>query len=248
MSETGPERPSKADLEAAIGPLTDEDYCQTCGYPLRNNACEVCERAKAEKIKAAERAKTKAIECLGGQLAFDTYKLETLRPTKINTTALAFAERFHPGNHSWYIHGPAGTGKSHLAIATARRFLGHHWTVRVVKAADIYREVRQGSRQDPAAEQAAVRRFVNIDVLVIDDLGVGKETEYSLAILYEVIDSRIMDNRNGLIVTSNLSLNSLASKLGDDRITSRLVGHCILTTFKGEKDFRFENRKGKTEK
>ena len=60
------------------------------------------------------------------------------------------------------------------------------------------------------------------------------DTEYSMSIFYEILDGRLMQKQNGLIITSNLSLNELAVKMGDDRITSRIAGMCRVISLGGD--------------
>jgi DNA replication protein DnaC len=63
-------------------------------------------------------------------------------------------------------------------------------------------------------------------LLIIDDIGVGRGTEYTLAVLYEIIEERIHRGIHGLVMTSNLGLEDIAHKFGDDRLTSRIAGSC----------------------
>ena len=72
-----------------------------------------------------------------------------------------------------------------------------------------------------------------LPVLVIDDLGIGRDTEFAFQTLYEIVDGRYMAMKGGLIVTSNLSLDDLAAKLGDDRIPSRLASMCKVIRMTG---------------
>jgi DNA replication protein DnaC len=75
-------------------------------------------------------------------------------------------------------------------------------------------------------QRTAIERLSKVRVCVFDEVGFEPTTEFSSRALYEVINSRMLDNRNGLVVTSNLSLEQLASRLQDDRLTSRLGGLC----------------------
>lgn len=80
--------------------------------------------------------------------------------------------------------------------------------------------------RDPREKEREIERLSNVPVFVVDDLGVQKDTEHALTVLYEILDRRDMNLRHGLIVTSNLPLDMLAKKMGDDRITSRIAGMC----------------------
>ena len=55
--------------------------------------------------------------------------------------------------------------------------------------------------------------------------------------LYEILDLRASNYKNGLILTSNLSLEEFAAKVGDDRLPSRIAGLCKVIKIES-KDYR----------
>ena len=63
--------------------------------------------------------------------------------------------------------------------------------------------------------------IANVDVLVIDDFGVQKETEWANSKLYDLIDHRYESDKLTLL-TSNLELSELR-EMGEGRIYSRLL-------------------------
>jgi DNA replication protein DnaC len=110
-----------------------------------------------------------------------------------------------------------------------------------LKPPELIRSVRM---RDPDEEERALDRLVQVDVLVIDDLGIGADTPYSRQILQEVLDRRSYRDRGGLIITTKYSLDQLATKLGDDSIPSRLAGMSRVIAV-GGRDHRlmFRNQK-----
>lgn len=82
-------------------------------------------------------------------------------------------------------------------------------------------------------ELAEYNRLCDQDLLVIDDLGIAKGTEFMIEVLCEVLNKRFLRGLNGLVVTSNLSLDDLAHKIGDDRLSSRIAGMCKTYELKG---------------
>jgi DNA replication protein DnaC len=204
--------------------MGDVPFCPVCDNPIREDGpCRFCEQEKAERIAADCAQRERDISRLGGLMAYEDFTATRYD----NKAALAACEGFPDVN--LYIYGAAGTGKSHLATAVARQSPDAF----IVKPQAIYRSVRGNGRQGADAEEAAIMRYVNARALVIDDLGVDKKTDYSLSVLYEIIDGRIMARRSGLIITSNLSLDELAARLADDRISSRIAGSCRLVEIKG---------------
>lgn len=194
--------------------------CDKCGAPIDTDRCESCaaERLKAAMAQAAY--KVAAMRRLGSLKAYERFTAEKFD----NAAALAACAEFPSVN--LFIYGRAGSGKTHLATALARQHNGI-----VVKPQHIYRECR-GLAVGPE-EQEAINSYIDEPCLVVDDLGADKKTDWNLSTLYEIVDGRDMDCMTGLIVTSNLSLDELAERLGDDRITSRLNGMCKVIKLDG---------------
>lgn len=214
-------------------------YCDVCTYPLAAGECPTCkERAAADAL-----ARRKQFEWdtkrLGGKRAYDEFKLEGMALTEANAAACAAAKKFNPFKDNMYLHGGPGAGKTRIATAIARRFTRGV----VMKSTEILRESRRGVGRKTEDEFAAVDRMARVGVLVIDDLGVDKDTDFAFSVFYNLIDKRWIQKRNGLIVTSNNSLDRLAENYGDDRITSRLAGLCKGHVFDlgGETDYRIKN-------
>ncbi|CAK0742992.1 putative AAA domain-containing protein [Gammaproteobacteria bacterium] len=210
--------------------------CPVCGAPGPvPGLCEACYQVHNDdpvgkaRLEAEERARD--IYRLGGLLAYESFTLDRYD----NKAAIESCSGYPDVN--LYIHGPAGTGKTHLATAIIRSYPG----AAVLKPQYINRIVREKTKISVAAEQAIIERIVRRRNLVIDDLGADKRTEYSGSVLYEVLDGRVMARMTGLIVTSNLSLGALAERLQDDRIPSRLAGLCRVVEIKGE-DRRISKR------
>ena len=209
--------------------------CLLCGAPGDANysGCYVCDRKTAEERERME----KYAGLLGGPRAWEQFHFERFKSdTEGAKKALAAAVGFDLSKNL-YLHGPTGTGKSHLAVAAGRRWL-RKVSVYTLKPAMLSREVR-GVRS-AIGEHEIMERYANAGVLILDDIGVAKDTEFSTALLYELIDGRYMNKPGGLIVTSNLSLDELAAKLGDDRIPSRLAQMCRgnIVNMAGEPDRR----------
>lgn len=197
----------------------------------RNNfICPECEKNhKAEaEAKKTEAQKQQDILRLGGLRAYNNFTLEKFTKKDVIELCKDFP------NVNLFLWGSSGTGKTHLATALIRKFPeGEVW-----KPQEIYRTCR--GKKDGDEEQEIINNFVNKKYIIIDDLGVDKKTDFSFSTLYEIIDGRYMDEKTGMIVTSNLSLSALAERLNDDRISSRLAGMCKIINIIGD-DWRLKN-------
>lgn len=199
--------------------------CLPAGWksPLTDGLCSDCFQKRLDAMhrdsiaRQEEKMRQQWIAALGGIKAFETFLLDNRIP-RIDVP------EWFPKENALYIYGTTGSGKSHLATAIARAVAKNPTDVIITKPMGIFRRIRScdGARY----EIEAIERYIHAPVLVIDDLGISSDTAFSAQTIYEIIEGRDMHRNLGLIVTSNLSMDELASKMGDDRIASRLSGMC----------------------
>lgn len=130
-----------------------------------------------------------------------------------------------------YITGPCGRGKTHLAVGLLNFWFAGQYALqraeqpraRYLSMTDFFFRLRNSFSDSSSSEdmQNIVDRYVSCGLLLIDDLGAQKNTEWSREVLYLLIDRRYREMKP-TIVTSNLSLEQI-SELIDDRIASRLA-------------------------
>ncbi|WP_406341406.1 ATP-binding protein [Streptomyces sp. NBC_01578] len=116
--------------------------------------------------------------------------------------------------------GVVGAGKTHQAYGAVRRLVqsgvGVRW--RATTAADLYANLRPRPGVDSERELAAVSRC---PLLIIDDLGAAKASEWVEEVTYRLINRRY-NHMLPTLVTTNLAIKDLRAYLGD-RVTSRLA-------------------------
>lgn len=115
--------------------------------------------------------------------------------------------------------GPAGVGKSHLAQALGHRAVRRGHEVVFITAPRLFGELR-AARGDGSYERK-LSRFVEVDLLIIDDLGLMPLRGDEPADLYELI--RLRYERRAIIITSNRSAGEWAAVFGDPLLASAAV-------------------------
>lgn len=119
--------------------------------------------------------------------------------------------------------GPVGRGKTYLAYGLLRRLAtsGQPITWQAGTASDFYAELRPRDKHNPEAVMATWRRA---DVVLLDDLGAAKLTEWAEEQTLRLINHRD-ENARTTILTTNVEPRQLKDAVGD-RIASRLAEAC----------------------
>lgn len=121
----------------------------------------------------------------------------------------------------WLLSGGVGGGKTHLAAALCHHLAGLYVPTRMVKAPGLLQMIRRTYDRDTADDaRYDLRRLDEARVLVLDDLGTERVTDWAQEQLHTLVDGWYEAGRP-LVVTTNLDLEQLAAQLGD-RIASRL--------------------------
>lgn len=127
--------------------------------------------------------------------------------------------------------GPTGTGKTWQGYGALRQAVTHPRPARGVgyratdwraaTYADLLASVRPSGSTDP---EATLEGYRTAPLLLVDDLGVAKNSEWVEDVTYRLINGRYQEMRPS-IFTTNLSIDQLREALGD-RIASRLAEIC----------------------
>lgn len=127
--------------------------------------------------------------------------------------------------------GTTGTGKTYQAFGAVRAIAasGMHCSWLATTAADVYAALRPRPKVDAESE---FTRFASAQLLVLDDLGAAKASEWNEEVNYRLINHRYQ-HRMPTIITSNLLAGQLAERLGD-RVMSRLAEMCKRVVVTGD--------------
>ena len=140
--------------------------------------------------------------------------------------------------------GGVGTGKSFLAGCIANALMEQEVPVRMTNFARILNELN-GSF---SGRNDIVDRLCHYPLLIIDDFGMERGTEYALEQIYNIVDSRY-HSRKPLIVTTNLTLDEIRypQDTAHARIYDRLLEMCVPVSCIGV-SFRKETAQEKLER
>lgn len=135
------------------------------------------------------------------------------------------------------IFGTTGTGKTHLTTALARTVIEKGYEVVYNSIQSIIDDFENDKfRHGFSADKPVSDKYLECDLLIIDDLGTEFTTQFSLSVIYNLLNTR---QNKGLstVITTNLKNSEFNAKY-EDRIYSRIVGgDSILLKFVG-RDYR----------
>lgn len=127
--------------------------------------------------------------------------------------------------------GEVGTGKSYFAACIANALIEKGVSLTMRNFSTILNDLFSLSED----KNKYLNRLINHSLLIIDDLGIERNTEYALEQVYNVVDARYKSNKP-LIVTTNLSLTELKNPIdtAHNRIYDRVLEMCVPICFNGE--------------
>lgn len=135
--------------------------------------------------------------------------------------------------------GKTGLGKTFLSSCIANELLKQGKTVLYQTASVMLDTIIDYRFGKPNSSKDIYDHLLNVDLLIIDDLGTEGTNQMKLVELFNVINSRLLNSKKvtKTIISTNLSLQALFENY-DERIVSRLVGNYDICYFFGE-DIRF---------
>lgn len=106
-----------------------------------------------------------------------------------------------------------------------------------VSVPDLFQRLKKSFDNKVEHEEVweLIERINFCHLLVLDDLGVNKSSEWANEVLYNILNYRY-EYMKKTIITSNKSIQELSEQFGDDRITSRIQRMCEIVKKKNWKD------------
>jgi DNA replication protein DnaC len=238
----------------------EQEACENCagtgwivveeGNVARAKRCNCSRVADGDKLLASAKIPTRYQAC-----DFDNYLPQSFLQGKTKSLLENYAvdypllddEIFR--EKSLLLTGGSGRGKTHLAVSVFKALLKKGVPCRFVDFHELLAEIRSSYDElAQTSEYEILRPLLNVEVLLLDDLGSQRMSGWVQDTVFYIINIRY-NQKKPLIVTSNLSmepskgspLESLQDRLGY-RVVSRLYEMCTCVELDGP-DYRKEVRK-----
>ena len=232
--------------------LEDTPACVNCsdtGWQGASMCPCLHELCKQEQIRALS-----SMLDLGSQ-SFDTFRMDYYSDQPDPTTGMSPRENMEDlvfpvclnyarlfGKNSarnLFLYGTPGLGKTFLSACIARVVSEQGYSVVYDTAGNIFsRFEAQKFNRDPDARDET-RRYLNCDLLIMDDLGCELTTQFTQSALYELVNTRLISGRH-TVISSNLTMDDVARRYSP-QIASRLEGEYHALHFFGP-DIRLRSK------
>lgn len=171
----------------------------------------------------------------------DKFKTFNLKEAPLMKESYDAALEFATGYNEvpWLLlAGPTGCGKTHLGYAAANEMALKGWKLKMWVVADLLDAIRASFHQRDSDPSLNTQKLIEEmayepDILILDDLGGEKATDWAAEELFQIIDRRYREGRP-LMVTTNEDIDRLP-----DRIRSRFTdGQICKIVVTDSPDFR----------
>ncbi|ECO7967345.1 DNA replication protein DnaC [Salmonella enterica] len=181
--------------------------------------CEEIERQNRQET--AEKIFGRAgIQALHRGCSFGNYRVQNDGQRHALSQAKSIAAELDSGCTNFVFSGNPGTGKNHLAAAIGNRLMNAGRSVIVITVADVMSALH-ASYDDGKSGEKFLRELCGVDLLILDEVGVQRETRNEQVTLNQIIDRRTASLRSVGMLT-NLNHNAL-SNLAGQRVMGRMT-------------------------
>ena len=228
--------------------LDDKPACPICNDTGWKGA-RMCRCLKELCTREQIRELSKVLD-LGDQ-SFDTFKLDYYSTTfwpsfqtsprenmeLVYEVCLNYAQKFGKFYFkNLFLSGAPGLGKTFLSACIARTVSENGFSVVYDTAANIFSQFEnkkfQRDTNDLREARDETRRYLNCDLLILDDLGSEMTTQLTQSSLYELINTRLVGGKQ-TVISSKLSMKDIGRRYAP-QIASRLEGEYHVLHFFGD--------------
>ena len=208
--------------------------CSDTGYTEKGGMCSCFREALIKQ--------TILSSGMGNLIEKQTFESFVINPTDENCELMQknleiakdFAHNFDKQKGGMLLIGTTGTGKTHISSAIAKVVIEKGFDVIYDSVHNIVSDYEKDKfKSDYGQKDFHVEKYIECDLLIIDDLGTEFSTPFTLSCIYNLLNTR---QNKGLstIISTNLPPEEMARKY-EDRIYSRILGKDTrILSFKGK--------------
>lgn len=224
---------------------TEEAHCGIHGRYLANKSaggrvspCPLCQEAEKAKEAArlAQQAQQRLAQTIGKcgipkrhqHCRVASYLATTPKQKMLKEAITHYAQEMLSGGlkRNFVLLGNCGTGKTHLACAVGLEAIRHGKTVLFLTASEIIRRVQATHKSTTETEWDLMHAFSNLDLLIVDEVGVQYGSDSANRIITEMVNARY-NNELPTIFISNLDKQAFQDLMGERAMSRMKEDGCV---------------------
>lgn len=229
--------------------------CNDTGYIVQNGKSNMCSCLKQRIFNLEynksnignlekENFSTFSFEKYSDEINLEKYHAK-ISPRENIRNIKSICERFiqnfdNPDERNLLFTGNTGLGKTFLSNCIAYELLKQGKTVLYQTSPVMLDTIIDYRFNKSNTNNSIIDNLLNVDLLIIDDLGTETINSMKFTELFNIINTRLLNQNHKItktIISTNLSLNNIFS-IYEERLGSRFVGHYNICRFFGD-DIRF---------
>ena len=224
-------------------PVYECPDCKDTGY-IDGKPCHCFKQQAIDLIYTQSNIKDILARENFSTLSLDYYSDSNINPatglTSLATAKAAvarcheFVDQFDTTFANLYFFGDTGIGKTFLSNCIAKELLDSGHSVIYFTAFQLFDILSKGVFEKDADAIATHQNIFGCDLLIIDDLGAERSTDFALEKVYDIVDSRYRA-KLPIILTTNLSMTEMkeSADIRYTRIYDRIFEMCYPMQFTG---------------
>lgn len=148
---------------------------------------------------------------------------------QIYSFCVSYAKNFCDKSGNILMSGATGLGKTFLSLCIASAAIEKGYGVIYSSAQNLLNNLER--EKFGSSESGILDDVLECDLLIIDDLGTEFVTSFTVATVYNIINTRINTGKP-VIINTNLSLSAM-QEVYSERIVSRIIGEYTILKFVG---------------
>lgn len=233
--------------ESIYEPQWDCPKCQDRGYVEPGVLCTCYQQERLQELFSRS-GMSEAMR----QYTFDNfytryYENEAAMEEKV-LWCKQFAWQIQQGHckQCLFLTGNVGRGKTHLSAAIANEVLAHGNTVIYKRATDLFELIRQYKYEESYQKSSEIlEQLRTCDLLVIDDLGAERTTEFAIEQLIAILEDRNYQDKPW-IINSNLTMNDITT-FYTERTADRILDRARIFKLERDDSIRLERARARKE-
>lgn len=175
-----------------------------------------CKRDEATAKRLAEAR----IPARYSEASFDNFEIRTPNLQRAKLAARQFADNYPNVESGLLLTGNPGVGKTHLACAVLSELIRAGASGLFYDFRDLLQEIRDSYNPNTKASELSILRPVfDVEILVLDELGSERPTEWVKDTMTQIINRRYVDRKVTIFTTNYLDV---AARVSDETLTERI--------------------------